>query len=201
MIPRLAAALFLVTVTVSAATFTVTNTGDSGAGSLRQAILDANAAAGADTITFDIPGAGVHTITPATPLPPITEGAIIDGYTQPGASENTDPVATNAVLLIELDGSVAGGTGLRYQFSFSSGTDSRPRRQPLGDGHLEPDLYRHRHHPRELHRNRSHRLERPAERDRHRQRAHRWWERRRATATSFPVTKVRLEYKQPQPGR
>jgi hypothetical protein len=35
------------------ATFTVTNTNDSGAGSLRQAVLDANAAAGADTIVFD----------------------------------------------------------------------------------------------------------------------------------------------------
>src|SRR5262245_16221843 len=35
------------------ATFTVTNTADAGAGSLRQATLDANALAGADTITFD----------------------------------------------------------------------------------------------------------------------------------------------------
>jgi hypothetical protein len=34
-------------------TFTVTNTNDSGAGSLRQAILDANAATGADAIKFD----------------------------------------------------------------------------------------------------------------------------------------------------
>ena len=47
-------------------TFTVTNTNDSGAGSLRQAILDANANPGGDTIAFGIPGAGVHTITPAT---------------------------------------------------------------------------------------------------------------------------------------
>ena len=39
-----------------AATFTVTNLNDSGAGSLRQAILDANAAAGADTITFSVNG-------------------------------------------------------------------------------------------------------------------------------------------------
>jgi hypothetical protein len=38
----------------SAATFTVTNTMDSGNGSLRQAILDANAAAGLDTINFNI---------------------------------------------------------------------------------------------------------------------------------------------------
>ena len=43
-------------------TFTVTNTADSGAGSLRKAIDDANALAGLDTIEFDIPGAGVHTI-------------------------------------------------------------------------------------------------------------------------------------------
>jgi hypothetical protein len=52
-----------------AATFTVLNTNDSGAGSLRQAITSANAAAGADTIAFDIPGAGVHTITFASTLP------------------------------------------------------------------------------------------------------------------------------------
>src|SRR5262245_13593187 len=38
----------------SAATFTVTNTAGSGAGSLRKAIDDANAAAGADTIAFNV---------------------------------------------------------------------------------------------------------------------------------------------------
>jgi hypothetical protein len=37
----------------SAATFSVTNANDNGAGSLRQAIINANNAAGADTITFD----------------------------------------------------------------------------------------------------------------------------------------------------
>ena len=47
-------------------TFTVTNTNDTGPGSLRQAILDANAAAGSDTIGFDIPDPGAHTISPAT---------------------------------------------------------------------------------------------------------------------------------------
>ena len=47
---------------------------------------------------------------------------MIDGYTQPGSSENTDPVATNAVLLIELDGSVAGGTGLHFTFASSPST-------------------------------------------------------------------------------
>src|SRR5262245_48404981 len=37
---------------IAPATFTVSNVNDSGAGSLRQAILDANAAAGADSIVF-----------------------------------------------------------------------------------------------------------------------------------------------------
>ena len=45
------------------ATFTVSITGDSGAGSLRQAIIDANAAAGADTIVF---AAGLTASAPAT---------------------------------------------------------------------------------------------------------------------------------------
>ncbi len=91
----------------SSATFTVTNTSDSGSGSLRQAILDANTNPGADTIAFNIPGQGVHTISPLSPLPPLTDdaGVTIDGYTQPGASPNTLAAGDNAVLLIELDGS------------------------------------------------------------------------------------------------
>ena len=94
-----------------AATFTVTSTADSGAGTLRQAILDANANGGADTIAFNILGAGVHTITPATPLPSVTEGVTIDGYTQPGSSANTQPVGQglNTELSIEIDGSAAPG--------------------------------------------------------------------------------------------
>ena len=49
-----------------AATFTVTNTNDAGAGSLRQAILDANAAAGADNIVFDASFNTPQTITLTT---------------------------------------------------------------------------------------------------------------------------------------
>src|SRR4029077_17678603 len=65
-------------------TFLVNNTGDSGAGSLRQAILDANAKVGSDIINFDIPGGGVHTIEPASDLPEISELVLIDGWSQPG---------------------------------------------------------------------------------------------------------------------
>ena len=58
----------------------VTNTADSGPGSLRQAILDSNAATGAtNTIDFDIPGPGVQTIAPLSPLPAITNPVLIDG--------------------------------------------------------------------------------------------------------------------------
>jgi parallel beta-helix repeat protein len=68
----------------AASTFTVTNTNDSGSGSLRQAILDANANPGPDTIAFNIPGPGVKTITPVLGLPDITDPVVIDGTTQPG---------------------------------------------------------------------------------------------------------------------
>ncbi len=92
-------------------TFTVTNTNDAGPGSLRQAILDANGSPGTDLIDFNIPGTGPHTIQPASALPPITDPVIIDGYTQPGARRNRNPVGEgiDAVLQIELDGTNAGG--------------------------------------------------------------------------------------------
>src|SRR5829696_9394082 len=66
-----------------AATYTVTNNADSGAGSLRQAIIDADATTGvADTINFDPTSLGSSaTITLTSSLPPITDGAglTIDG--------------------------------------------------------------------------------------------------------------------------
>jgi len=92
------------------ATFTVTNTNDSGPGSLRQAILDANGTAGADLIAFNVPGPGVHAISPLSALPALTDdaGVTIDGYTQPAATPNSVAIGDNAVLRIELDGTVAG---------------------------------------------------------------------------------------------
>ncbi|MCX5727467.1 MAG: DUF4347 domain-containing protein, partial [Nitrospirae bacterium] len=90
------------------ATFTVTNTNDTGAGSLRAAITSANAAAGSDTINFTIAGAGLHTINLGSALPTITGAVTIDGYTQTGSSVNTLSVGDNAVLTIELNGTNAG---------------------------------------------------------------------------------------------
>lgn len=77
--------------TVNAATFTVTNTNNTGAGSLVQAILDANAAPDHDTIAFSIPGAGPHVIAP-TLLTGLTNPATIDGCTQPGSDCSKFPL-------------------------------------------------------------------------------------------------------------
>jgi hypothetical protein len=79
--------------------FTVTNTSDSGPGSLRQAILDANGNPGTDTIAFNIGGGGVQTIRPDSQLPIITDQLVIDGTTQPGFGGSP---------LIVLNGSAAG---------------------------------------------------------------------------------------------
>src|SRR5689334_19498488 len=82
-------------------TFTVTNTGDAGPGSLRQAILDSNAdTALTHTIDFDIAGSGVQTISPRSPLPAVTKPVLIDGESQPGYGGQP---------LIQISGSKAGG--------------------------------------------------------------------------------------------
>jgi len=100
------AVLLLAAGRLSAATYTVTNTSDAGAGSLRQAITDANTNPGPDTIVFNIPGGGVHTIVLTTWLPNATDVLTVDGYTQPGSSPNTLPLSqgTNAVLNVEING-------------------------------------------------------------------------------------------------
>ncbi|MEA2204292.1 MAG: hypothetical protein QOE77_1068 [Blastocatellia bacterium] len=83
--------------------FVVTNVNNHGTGSFRQTILDANATAGTDTITFNIPGGGIQTINLLVALPEVTDPVIIDGTTQPGYSGSP---------LVELNGaSVSGGNG------------------------------------------------------------------------------------------
>ncbi|MBE2293529.1 MAG: hypothetical protein IAF00_01215, partial [Phycisphaerales bacterium] len=107
-----------------AATFIVSNTADSGMGSLRQAILDANGVAGNDTIVFDVGG----TISLITTLPPITDpaGLTIDGTGQAITISGGDTVQVmrvnnGAKLTLEhltvVDGRAGGGGGI-----FNTGT-------------------------------------------------------------------------------
>lgn len=92
---------------VTLVTYSVTNTNDSGSGSLRQAILDANANPGLDTIAFAIGAPGSQqTIQPITTLPSITSPVVLDGWSQGGAGYSGSP-------LIELNGAVSGSYGLR----------------------------------------------------------------------------------------
>ncbi|MGN6135949.1 MAG: DUF4347 domain-containing protein, partial [Aureliella sp.] len=97
------------------AIYTVTNTANSGAGSLRQAILDANANAGADSIVFNITGAGVHTITLSSILPTITDQVSINATTQ--ADFSGAPLIAISGANVVTDGFVLGsgsdGSSLR----------------------------------------------------------------------------------------
>ncbi len=86
-----------------AATFTVTSTGNSGAGTLRQAVLGVNSNAGPHTISFNISGTGPFKISLTSPLPAITSSVTIDGTTQPGFSNR--PV-------VEVNGRSSTGDGL-----------------------------------------------------------------------------------------
>lgn len=124
----LCAGLVLAAAAAPAATYTVDSTADSGMGTLRQAILDANTNVNVvDTIEFDIAGPP-YTITPMSQLPQITDPVTIDGYTQNGATPNTASLGTNAVLLIEIDGSMAGaahGLLIEHLTNLGAGTTIR----------------------------------------------------------------------------
>jgi hypothetical protein len=76
---------------------------------LRAALEEAAADSQSDLIRFNLPSSSDLTISPATELPPIDTPVTIDGYTQPGSSPNTKRRGTNAVPLIQLEGSAAGG--------------------------------------------------------------------------------------------
>ena len=101
---------YSVTVTASGPqTFTVTNTNDSGAGSLRQAILDANANAGADIIDFNISGTTAHTINLASVLPNVTDQVTINATTDDSYAANG-----NAPAII-IDGNGLVGSGFIFE--------------------------------------------------------------------------------------
>ncbi len=96
-------------------TFTVTDTSDSDANSLRQAILNSNATPGSNTIDFNIPSTGVQTISLLSGLPAITVPVDIDGTSQPGYS---------GTPLIDLDGGTRPIGGFLLQIGSGGSTIS-----------------------------------------------------------------------------
>jgi len=97
----------IVTRTARATTYTVTNTNNSGAGSLRQAILDANNNPGPDIIAFNIPDSdpgyvnkhNVWVIQPNSLLPSLTGGnTTIDGTTQTTNQRDTNILGPEVLI-------------------------------------------------------------------------------------------------------
>jgi titin len=89
-------------------TFTVTSTGNAGPGTLRDAMIQAEAMPGLNIIEFNLPPAAVHTIALATLLPSQEEAVIIDGSTQPG-------YAGAPVITIDGTAIIGGGSGFRLR--------------------------------------------------------------------------------------
>ena len=90
-------------------TYWVTSAADDGAGSLRQAILNANVDTTPDIIAFNISGSGVQTITPLSPLPAVTNSVFIDATTQSGYALNSPMIDLSGVS------AGAGANGLELQ--------------------------------------------------------------------------------------
>ena len=82
--------------------------------SLREAISRSNAASDVDTITFNIPGAGPHSIRPASDLPAIVAPVLIDATTEP------DFVSCSSGPVVEIDGSLLGDGAIGFWLAATS---------------------------------------------------------------------------------
>jgi len=98
-------------------TYVVENTNNSGAGSLRQALLDANQTSLPKVVQFDIPGSCPRTIVVTGALPPITVPIELLGSTQPDSRPNDDPKGYNGAICIALNGGGTVATGLHFMTS------------------------------------------------------------------------------------
>ena len=81
----------------------VTTTADSGVGSLRAAIANANTGSGT-LIVFNLGSSCPNVIQLQTPLPQITASIAIAGYSQAGSSQNDLDTGDDAVICVILDG-------------------------------------------------------------------------------------------------
>ena len=129
---------------------TVTNKNDSGTGSLREAIVSANATAGPQKIEFNLPTCNpAQVIFLQSPLPDVTDTLEIDGFSQPGASPNTLSIGSDSVICLIISGlnqtlaqairvpdSVPSGVSLTVKgLAFSTFLDTVVIRLQGGSGH------------------------------------------------------------------
>ena len=180
---------------------------------LRAAIDEANRHAGPDTVAFNIPGGAPQTIQLTLGKLVINQaGTTIDGFTEPGAHPNTDPIVDNALPGIEIRGNGDGARKSIYITNSDTVIQGLAAGPPVED-HLDVPGREQQHHRRQLHRHRrpgpEHRLlgrrgrahgrrrerqpDRPAharrpQRDRQRDRGHRPLQHRHRLATSTATT-------------
>jgi hypothetical protein len=114
---------FVGAISAPANNYTVTTTNDSGPGSLRAIIIEANGVEGPNTINFGNSGnlASGGTIMLVSPLPQITQGVTIAGWLSPGETINAIAIAgsslafgagtTNNLQQLDIVGSITFGPG------------------------------------------------------------------------------------------
>ena len=91
--------LFCLLCTVSfAKTFTVVNVNDTGTGSLRDAVSQANGLIGKDTIKFSITGSGLKTLLLQSDLPVMVDSIFINGFSQSGIGVNNIVIDGNNLV-------------------------------------------------------------------------------------------------------
>ncbi len=105
---------------ISSSSFTVSNNNDSGPGSLRQAILNANNNEGPDVVKFLIPGPTPHTIALRTMLPGINDTISLDATTQPGADPIGIILTSNSLLQTGLNLTLGSSNSVIRGFSINN---------------------------------------------------------------------------------
>ncbi len=114
-------------------TLVVTSSADSGLGTLRQALLDANQSPNFNRITFDIgTSCGPRVINLQSNLPAVLYPVQIDGYTQPGAARNGQLSGSNGQICIILQQGASSSAFVGLSVGSASGGETQLQVDGLG---------------------------------------------------------------------
>lgn len=111
----------------SATMLVVSNTNNSGVGSLRNAIDKSNTLPDTQIIRFDIPGACPQIVSVSSSLPDVSDSVRIEGYSQPGSVSGASNSRTICV-------GIRGNQDLHHLLQVTAGDDTRLDVSGLGFG-------------------------------------------------------------------
>jgi hypothetical protein len=111
----------------------VTSGADSGPQTLRDAISVTNQIGGQHTIQFDLPACPT-VISLATPLPYITSGITIDGFSQAGSAPNRSEESFDATLCVLVKPATSAVAAFRVPTNANGGATGSLKLQGLGIG-------------------------------------------------------------------